>query len=178
MRLGFLLKNMVGIYAVFTKMLFRITKRGEMLAKMSILWYNAIKKRFASHFSFYERKNPIMKKLLLIAILMLALVFTVVACTETPAGTDTTASDTTAETPTEEATTEAPTEETPTEEVTTEAPTEEVTTDAPVEETTTEASTEAPETEAPKGGCGSVIGFSALAVLALGGALCIKRKEN
>ena len=105
-----------------------------------------------------------MKKLLLIAILMLALVFTVVACTETPAGTDTTAADTTAETPTEEATTEAPTEE--------------VTTDAPVEETTTEASTEAPETEAPKGGCGSVIGFSALAVLTLGAALCIKRKEN
>ena len=116
-----------------------------MLAKMSILWYNATKKRFASHFSFYERKNPIMKKLLLIAILMLALVFTVVACTETPAGTDTTASDTTAETPTEEATTEAPTEEPPTEEVTTEAPTEEVTTEEPTEAPTTEA----PTTEEP-----------------------------
>ena len=86
-----------------------------------------------------------MKKLLLIAILMLALVFTVVACTETPAGTDTTASDTTAETPTEEATTEAPTEETPTEEVTTEAPTEEVTTEEPTEAPTTEA----PTTEEP-----------------------------
>ena len=56
-----------------------------------------------------------MKKLLVIAILMLALVFTVVACDKTPAGTDTTAADTTAaETPTE-APTEEPTEETPTE---------------------------------------------------------------
>ena len=92
-----------------------------------------------------------MKKLLLIAILMLALVFTVVACTETPAGSDTTAADTTAETPTdaptEEATTEAPTEEEPTEEVTTEAPTEEVTTEAPTEAPTA-APTEEP-TEAP-----------------------------
>ena len=79
---------------------------------------------------------------------------------------------------TTEAPTEAPTEEATTEEATTEAPTEEVTTEAPAEETTAEAPTEAPETEAPKGGCGSVIGFSALAVLALGGALCIKRKEN
>ena len=92
-----------------------------------------------------------MKKLLLIAILMLALVFTVVACTETPAGTDTTAADTTAETPTEEATTEAPTEdattEAPTEEPTaepTEEPTEEVTTEEPTEEVTTEEPTEAP----------------------------------
>ena len=93
-----------------------------------------------------------MKKLLLIAILMLALVFTVVACTETPAGTDTTAADTTAETPTEapteEATTEAPTEEEPTEEVTTEAPTEEVTTEEPTEAPTA-APTEPETTEAP-----------------------------
>ena len=92
-----------------------------------------------------------MKKLLLIAILMLALVFTVVACTETPAGSDTTAADTTAETPTdaptEEATTEAPTEEEPTEEVTTEAPTEEVTTEEPTA-APTEEPTEEP-TEAP-----------------------------
>ena len=87
-----------------------------------------------------------MKKLLLIAILMLALVFTIVACTETPAGSDTTAADTTAETPTaaptEEATTEAPTEEEPTEEVTTEEPTA-----APTEEPTA-APTEEP-TEPP-----------------------------
>ena len=89
-----------------------------------------------------------MKKLLLIAILMLALVFTVVACNNDPVTDDTTvADDTTAETPTDaptgEATTEAPTEEEPTEEVTTEAPTEEVTTEEP-----TAAPTEEP-TEAP-----------------------------
>ena len=90
------------------------------------------------------------------------------------------------EAPTEpetEAPTEAPTEEpteAPTEEGTTEAPAEEVTTEAPVEDTTAEAPT---ETEidtllAPKGGCGSVIGFSALAVLALGAVLCVKRRED
>ena len=84
-----------------------------------------------------------MKKLLLIAILMLALVFTVVACTETPAGSDTTAADTTAETPTE-APTDEPTAQ-PTEEVTTEEPTEEVTTEEPTEAPTTEA----PTTEEP-----------------------------
>ena len=76
-----------------------------------------------------------MKKLLLIAILMLALVFTIVACDKTPDTTDTTVADTTAETPTEapseEATTETPTEETPSEEETTEAPTEETPTEAP-----------------------------------------------
>ena len=76
-----------------------------------------------------------MKKLLLIAILMLALVFVVVACDKTPDTTDTTVADTT-ETPTEapdDATTEAPTEETPTDpaEETTEAPTEETPTEAP-----------------------------------------------
>ena len=79
-----------------------------------------------------------MKKLLLIAILMLALVFAVVACDKTPETTDTTVADTTAETPTEapseEATTETPTEETPSEEETTEAPTEETPTEDPTTE--------------------------------------------
>ena len=80
-----------------------------------------------------------MKKLLLIAILMLALVLTAVACDKTPDGEDTTVADTTVETPTE-----APTEE-PTEEVTTEEPTtEEVTTEEP---TTEEVTTEEPTTE-------------------------------
>ena len=79
-----------------------------------------------------------MKKLLVIAILMLALVFVIVACDKTPDTTDTTVADTT-ETPTEapdDATTEAPTEETPTDpaEETTEAPTEETPTEAPTTE--------------------------------------------
>ena len=85
-----------------------------------------------------------MKKLLLIAILMLALVLTAVACDKTPAGEDTTVQDTTAETPTE-----APTEEPTTEEVTTEEPTEEPTTEEVTTEepTTEEVTTEEPETE-------------------------------
>ena len=55
-----------------------------------------------------------------------------------------------------------------------------MTTEAPAEEATTEAptQTEVDTLLAPEGGCGSVIGFSAMAVRALGGALCIKRKEN
>ena len=81
------------------------------------------------------------------------------------------------EAPTEEVTTEAPTEE-----ATTEAPTEEATTEAPTE-TTAAATTEAPtETEvetnnAPKNGCGSVVGFSAVALLAAAAAafVCGKR---
>ena len=78
-----------------------------------------------------------MKKLLVIAILMLALVFVIVACDKTPETTDTTVADTTVETPTEaptedaEETTETPTEETPSEEETTETPTEEIPTEAP-----------------------------------------------
>ena len=86
-----------------------------------------------------------MKKLLLIAILMLALVFTVVACTGGETTEDTTVGDTTVETPTDAPTeepTDAPTEEptdAPTEEPT-DAPTEEPT-DAPTEEPT-EAVTE------------------------------------
>ena len=78
-----------------------------------------------------------MKKLLLIALLMLALVVTAVACTGDPATNETTAGTTAGETPTE-----AP--ETPTEapEVPTEAP--EVPTEAP------DVPTEAPETQAPE----------------------------
>ncbi len=86
-----------------------------------------------------------MKKLVLLAVLLLALVFTVVACDKTPAGDDTTVADTTVETPTEESTTEAPTEEATTEEATTEeATTEEATTE---EATTEEATTEEATTE-------------------------------
>ena len=48
----------------------------------------------------------------------------------------------------------------------------------------TDAPTEAPTETEPdqinidKGGCGSAIGFSALALLALGGVLLIKRRED
>ena len=92
-----------------------------------------------------------MKKLLLLAILMLALVFTIAACTGGDTPDDTTVGDTTVETPTD-APTEEPTEEptdAPTEEPT-DAPTEEPT-DAPTEEPTdapTDAPTE-PDTEEP-----------------------------
>ena len=91
-----------------------------------------------------------MKKLLIVAALMLALVFTVVACTGEPTTDGTTVADTTVaenptEAPTEDATTEAPTEEATTEEATTEeATTEEATTE---EATTEEATTEEPTTE-------------------------------
>ena len=82
------------------------------------------------------------------------------------------------EAPTEEVTTEAPTEE-----ATTEAPTEEATTEAPAEETTA-APAEAPtETEietnnAPMNGCGSVVGFSAVALMIAAAAafVCGKRR--
>ena len=90
-----------------------------------------------------------MKKLLLIAILMLALVITAVACTGTPDETDTTAADaTTAETPTQAPATEP--DETPapeTNEPETPAPgTDEPETPAPE---TDEPETPAPETEPP-----------------------------
>ena len=96
-----------------------------------------------------------MKKIVLLAVLLLALVFAAVACDQAPAGNDTTAADTTVEMPTEEATTEeaiteeVTTEETTTEETVTEAvTTEEVTTEAvTTEEVTTEEVTE-PETPA------------------------------
>ena len=67
-----------------------------------------------------------------------------------------------------EAPTEAPTAA-PTE------PTEE-TTEAPAEEATTEAPTEVP-TEAPKSGCGSVVGFGAVAVLAAAAAFVACKKD-
>ena len=63
----------------------------------------------------------------------------------------------------------------------TEAPTEEKT-DAPTEEETTEAPTEGGDatevpTEAPKSGCGSVIGFSAVAILAAAAAAVALKKD-
>ena len=68
-----------------------------------------------------------------------------------------------------------------TEEETTEAPTEAATT-APAEEATTAApdadvTTDATETEAPKSGCGSVIGFSAVAILAAAAAVVALKKD-
>ncbi|MBQ8408547.1 MAG: hypothetical protein IJY39_06735, partial [Clostridia bacterium] len=58
--------------------------------------------------------------------------------------------------------TEAPTEET------TEAPTEEATTEAPKADATTEAPAADNETDAPaEGGCGSVVGFGAIAIVAV-----------
>ena len=106
-----------------------------------------------------------MKKLLMFAILMLALAVAVVACTKDPESNESTIGETNADvTPdttvepedtaaepapdtTAEVTTEMPTEETsetPTEEIT-ETPTEEIT------ETPTEETTEEPETETPAG---------------------------
>ena len=93
-----------------------------------------------------------MKKLLIVAILMLALVFTIVACTGGQTTEDTTVGDTTVETPTDAPTeepTDAPTEEptdVPTEEPT-EDPTEEPT-DAPTEKPT-DVPTDPPVTEPP-----------------------------
>ena len=84
-----------------------------------------------------------MKKLLLIAILMLALVLTAVACDKTPDGEDTTVADTTVETPTE-----APTEE-PTEEVTTEEPTDEVVEPVDIDLTTVTATGSWPTVDVP-----------------------------
>ena len=55
---------------------------------------------------------------------------------------------------------------------------EEATTAAPVEETTA-ASTEAPtETEAEKSGCGASLGTCILSVLALAGAVVLKKKKE
>ena len=68
---------------------------------------------------------------------------------------------------TEEETTEAPTE------ATTTAPAEEATTAAPEADVTTDAT----ETEAPKSGCGSVIGFSAVAILAAAAAVVALKKD-
>ena len=75
---------------------------------------------------------------------------------------------------------EATTEEATTEEPATEAPTDEVTeapTDAPEQGgDATEAPTEAP-TDEPKSGCGSVIGFSAVAILAAAAAAVALKKD-
>ena len=67
-------------------------------------------------------------------------------------------------------------------EIETEAPTEEPT-EAPTDAPATEAPTDAPATEAPetdpedKGGCGSVIGFGAVALLAAGAAFVALKKD-
>ena len=88
-----------------------------------------------------------MKKLLLIAILMLALVFTVVACTGGETPDDTTVGDTTVETPTEAPTDEPDTPAPDTDEPETPAPdTDEPETPAP---DTDEPDTPAPETDPP-----------------------------
>ena len=78
------------------------------------------------------------------------------------------------ETPTDpaEETTDAPAGEV-TEETTTEAPAE-VTTEAPTADVTTEAPA---ETDAPKGGCGSVVGFGAIAILTAAAAFVVGKKE-
>ena len=72
--------------------------------------------------------------------------------------------------------TEAPTEET------TEAPTEEATTEAPKADATTEAPAADNETDAPaEGGCGSVVGFGAIAIVAVAavaGMVSFKKKED
>ena len=89
-----------------------------------------------------------MKKLLLIAILMLALVFTVVACTGGKTPDDTTVGDTTVETPTEAPTDEPDTPAPDTDEPETPAPdTDEPETPAP---DTDEPDTPAPDTDEPE----------------------------
>ena len=89
-----------------------------------------------------------MKKLLLIAILMLALVFTVVACTGGETPDDTTVGDTTVETPTEAPTDEPDTPAPDTDEPETPAPdTDEPETPAP---DTDEPDTPAPDTDEPE----------------------------
>ena len=78
-----------------------------------------------------------------------------------------------------ESATAAPETETPTEEVTeeiTEAPTAAPETEAPTAEETT-VETTADETDAPKSGCGSVVGFSAVSVaMAMAAAVALKKK--
>ena len=88
-----------------------------------------------------------MKKLLLVTLLALALVLTVIACTENPVGSDTTAGSTSVGDPTEtssESSSEAPTEKRVEESTTDEVITEEVTTE---EVTTEEVITEEVTTE-------------------------------
>ena len=68
-----------------------------------------------------------------------------------------------------------------TEEETTAAPTEDATTAAPEAETTAPTvdgeNTTAAETEAPKSGCGSVVGFGAVAILAAAAAFVALKKD-
>ena len=93
---------------------------------------------------FIEKGKNIMKKYLLVALLMLALVVTAVACDKTPDEPADTTDAATTEAPTEDATTEAPAED-----ATTEAPTEDATAETPTEEPTVETPTEEPTTEEP-----------------------------
>ena len=86
-----------------------------------------------------------MKKLTLLAVLMLALIMTAAACNT---GDDTGEPPVTTDAATEQPT-EAPTTEEPTTEQPTEAPTAEPTTEATTEEPTQEPTTEEPTTEAP-----------------------------
>ena len=85
--------------------------------------------------------------------------------------------------------TEAPTEpetDAPTEEATTEAPVVDATTEAPDDDATTEAPTADATTEAPagdttaeaEGGCGAVVGFGAVAVLAAAAAAVALKKKD
>ena len=96
-----------------------------------------------------------MKKLLLIALLMLALVITAVACNDDPVEPGTSGDEvTTVETPTE-------------------APTDEPSTPAPETDPETDA-----ETEAPKKGCGSSVALgSAVILMAMAAAVALKKKD-
>ena len=107
-----------------------------------------------------------MKKLLVIAILMLALVFTVVACNNEPVVDETTVADTTAENPTE-----APTAE-PTAE-----PTEEATKASDSETPTSEPSTDS-ETQPEQGGCKSSITMGFVVMLAFTAAVVLKKRKE
>ena len=116
-----------------------------------------------------------MKKLILFAVLMLALIMTAAACnTGDDNGEPPVSTDAVTEAPTE-AVTEQPTEAPTTAEPTTEAPTSEPTTEAKTEEPT-----EAPTTEAPaqKGGCGAVISGSAIIAIAVLAVPVFVRKKR
>ena len=73
---------------------------------------------------------------------------------------------------------DAPTTDAPADDAETEAPADDAETEAPADDAETEAPADE-ETEAKKGGCGSSIALSALAVIGVvGTALVIKKKEN
>ncbi len=86
------------------------------------------------------------------------------------------------DTPEETTAAEEETTEAPTVEDTTEAPTVEDTTEAPTAAPTDEATTEAPKTEdttaEEKSGCGAVVGFGAVAVLAAAAAAVALKKKD